>query len=144
VKQGKKVECSPKLSTWDSVIDVEKRGVGKRERAALSSLPVCTQRGSNQQRRPVPVVGWLRILTTQTRRVNRVLGTVMQLTAEYRLCAEPTRRESSREWVRASFCNGADYELWKTAGADRVILSEALWQLVQRKACSHFTVAAHT
>ena len=39
---------------------------------------------------------------------------------------------------------GADYELWKSAGADRVILSEALWQFVQRKTRSHFTVAAHT
>ena len=56
------------------MIGVEKRGVGKREQAALSSLPVRTQRGSNQQRRVVPVVWWLRILTTQTRRVNRVLG----------------------------------------------------------------------
>jgi hypothetical protein len=68
----------------------------------------------------------------------------MQLMAEHRLCRKAARRESSRELVQASFRNGADYELWKTAGADRVILSEALWQLVQRETTWHLTIAAHT
>lgn len=134
----------PKLLAWDLLMSVGKRDVAKRERAALSSLPVRAQRGSNQQRRLVPVVWWLRVPTTQTRTVNRVLGAVMQLTVEYCLRPKPRRKESSRELVQASFCNGADYELSKTAGADRVVLSEALCQLVQRKTTSHFTVAAHT
>jgi hypothetical protein len=53
--------------------------------------------------------------------------------------------KNSPVWgIGASFCNGADYELAKTARADRIILSDSLWQVVQRKTRSQFAVAAHS
>jgi hypothetical protein len=52
--------------------------------------------------------------------------------------------EVSGQRMGGRFCNGADYELWKSGGADRLVFSGALWQYLQRKTHTRFEVAAHT
>jgi hypothetical protein len=124
------VECVLKLLAWDSFIAAGKRDVAKRERAALSSLPVCTQRKSNR-----PTVFWSQLLDVVSTSRSLFEWVPRCNWRGSRRAQKLMRMESSSKAMRVGFCNGADRELWK-------IFSHVLRQLVQRRTYLHCDVAA--